>query len=175
MEPNEALRSVTGVDATQHGFDEFWAGHRDRLCRALALTLGDAQLAADAVDEAMARAYQRWDHVSSLTAPAGWVFHVALNWSRSFLRRARRQPPAWLSPAFSAPTEVAEPTVDAALAALPVDQRAVVVCRLLLQMSEADTAAALAVPAGTVKSRLSRATSRLSESLSHLDPKEVQR
>ena len=175
MEPNGPQESVPRMNSTRGGFDEFWVGNRDRLCRALTLTVGDTLLAADAIDEAMARAYQRWDHVSSLEAPAGWVFRVGLNWSRSFLRRARRQPPAWLSPAFAQPAEITEPSIDAALAALPIEQRAVVVCRHLLQMSEADTAAALGVPPGTVKSRLSRATSKLSDSLSHLDPKEVQR
>lgn len=44
---------------------------------------------------------------------------------------------------------------------LTVDQRAVVTCRLLLGMSEAETAAALRIRPGTVKSRLHRATQRL--------------
>jgi RNA polymerase sigma-70 factor (ECF subfamily) len=42
----------------------------------------------------------------------------------------------------------------------------VVVARYLLDMSEADTARALGIPVGTVKSRLSRALSNLKETLS---------
>jgi RNA polymerase sigma-70 factor (ECF subfamily) len=61
-----------------------------------------------------------------------------------------------------------EPTVFAALAELDVRQRAVVVCRYLLGWSEAETAAALSTPVGTVKSRLHRATRHLSQSLAHL-------
>ena len=44
----------------QLAFHDFYAGSRDRVGRALAVTLGDTDLAADCVDEAMARAYQRW-------------------------------------------------------------------------------------------------------------------
>lgn len=40
-------------------FEAFYRDERDRLTRALALTLGDGHLAAEAVDEAMVRAYQR--------------------------------------------------------------------------------------------------------------------
>jgi RNA polymerase sigma-70 factor (ECF subfamily) len=53
----------------------------------------------------------------------------------------------------------------AALDRLPVDQRSVVVCRVLLDLSTAETAAVLRVSEGTVKSRLSRARAALRESL----------
>ncbi len=186
MEPNMPVRSVpyvqsieTGGDnweatlatATTETFEAFWSSHREPLSRALALTLGDAHFAADAVDEAMARAFQRWTQVSHLDSPSGWVYRVALNWSRSVLRRARRRPPSWLFTGTAIDSDRYEPTVDAALATLPATQRSVVVCRLLLGLSEMQTADALRVRPGTVKSRLSRAIDQLSVSLSHLDPK----
>jgi RNA polymerase sigma-70 factor (ECF subfamily) len=60
-----------------------------------------------------------------------------------------------------------------ALAELEVRQRAVVVCRYVLGWSEAETAAALSISAGTVKSRLHRANRQLSSRLAHLrDEKE---
>ncbi len=52
-----------------------------------------------------------------------------------------------------------------ALARLSVTQRAVVVCRYLLDWSEEETAAALDIPVGTVKSRLSRALHTLATHL----------
>jgi RNA polymerase sigma-70 factor (ECF subfamily) len=58
--------------------------------------------------------------------------------------------------------------VFVALAELDVRQRAVVVCRYLLGWSEAETAAALSTPIGTVKSRLHRANRHLSQRLAHL-------
>ena len=60
-------------------------------------------------------------------------------------------------------------TIDAnvaALASLPEAQRAVVVCRLVLDMSNDETAAALKIKPGTVKSRLSRAIDHLRNELS---------
>jgi RNA polymerase sigma-70 factor (ECF subfamily) len=49
----------------------------------------------------------------------------------------------------------------AGVRALPVELREVVACRYLLELSEAETAAALGIPAGTVKSRLHRALTLL--------------
>ena len=66
-----------------------------------------------------------------------------------------------------APTE---PAISRALGELSVDHRAVVVCRLLLAWSEADTAAALRIRPGTVKSRLHRALAQLEPKLDHLRP-----
>ncbi len=50
-----------------------------------------------------------------------------------------------------------------AMARLRDDDRLVLGCRYLLELSEAETAAALGVPPGTVKSRTSRALARLRE------------
>jgi DNA-directed RNA polymerase specialized sigma24 family protein len=51
--------------------------------------------------------------------------------------------------------------IVAALAQLPRQQRAVVVWRYYLEMSEAETAAALNISVGTVKSHSARAMARL--------------
>jgi RNA polymerase sigma-70 factor (ECF subfamily) len=63
---------------------------------------------------------------------------------------------------------VADPAIALALDDLSIDHRAVVVCRLLLGWSEAQTADALAIRPGTVKSRLSRASTQLARRLHHL-------
>ncbi|MEQ1702706.1 MAG: hypothetical protein ABMA25_21560, partial [Ilumatobacteraceae bacterium] len=113
MEPNPRARSfpdveaiaaedigrvtASEVDAAAPTFEAFWTAHRDRIGRALAMTIGDAALAADAVDEAMARAYQRWPQVAAMANPTAWVYRVGLNWSRSLGKRLRRQPPTWLA------------------------------------------------------------------------------
>jgi RNA polymerase sigma-70 factor (ECF subfamily) len=52
-----------------------------------------------------------------------------------------------------------------AVEALGERDRSVIACRYLLELSEAETAAALGVRPGTVKSRLSRALERLRTSL----------
>jgi RNA polymerase sigma-70 factor (ECF subfamily) len=55
--------------------------------------------------------------------------------------------------------------VHEALATLDDGERLVVVCRYLLELSEAETAAALGIPPGTVKSRLHRGLRRLRDLL----------
>ena len=160
------IEVVTALPA----FDDFYQAHRTSIGRALAMTLRDADLASEAVDEAMARAYQRWHHVRTLDNPGGWVYRVGLNWSRSFLRRSRRVAPPWVGQQQTSPGPmVMDPSIDRALGELSVDQRAVVVCRLLIGYSEAQTARALGLRPGTVKSRLNRASARLHDLLSHLD------
>ena len=179
LEPNDADRRVDGVTSaampaeaypvstidatvtTSLAFDTFYSASRTGLARALALTLGDPELATEAVDEALARAYQRWSHVSQLDNPGGWVYRVALNWSRSILRRRNRPAPLWLTGNAHYETAPADPAIDRALSQLSVEQRAVVVCRVLLGYSEAQTMKILDLRTGTVKSRLARSLDRL--------------
>lgn len=117
MEPDRGLRGVSGVNHTGLNFAGAWADepsgehvlgeielvtavlpnfvdfYRDQrasIARAVALTIGELALANEAVDEAMTRAYARWPKVQRLENPGGWVYRVALNWSRSAVRRLRR-------------------------------------------------------------------------------------
>jgi len=61
--------------------------------RALAVALGDPDLAREATDEAMLRAYARWSRVGAYDNPGGWVFRVGLNWATSWWRRVRGERP----------------------------------------------------------------------------------
>ncbi|MEY2570099.1 MAG: polymerase sigma-70 factor, subfamily, partial [Acidimicrobiaceae bacterium] len=63
---------------------------------------------------------------------------------------------------------ITDPAVHAALGALDVKHRSVVVCRHLLGWSVAETADALHLREGTVKSRLHRANQILQDDLAHL-------
>lgn len=163
-------RHVTEETTSVGGFDEFWRLNRRDLARALAVTLGDVDLASDAADEAMARAYQHWERIGGYANPAGWAYRVGLNWSRSVLRRRRRfNPTLYRRDAVDPPT-VIDPAVHRALAGLDIKHRSVIVCRFLLDWSVEETAAALDLRPGTVKSRLSRALDRLRTELQHLDP-----
>lgn len=145
-------------------FDSFYRRERGPLFRALALTLGDADLAADAVDEAMARAYQRWGTVSRYDNAAGWVYRVALNWAISSLRRRRRLVPSSADGSVGAPQHP-DPALVQAVRSLPVAQRSVVVLRFHLDWSLEQISVALGIPVGTVKSRLHRALTSLRETL----------
>lgn len=143
-------------------FEAFYRTHVDRVYRALALTLGNVELAREATDEAMARAYARWDRVSTYDNPGGWVFRVGSNWATSWWQKLRRERPMLDQPAVAS---LADDPAGAfaldALARLPRPQRAVVVCRVLLDLSTVETATALGVAEGTVKSRLARGLATL--------------
>src|SRR4051812_1804566 len=68
-------------------FDAWYAEVRPRLGVALSAWCGDPDVAADALDEAFVRAYERWDRVRAMDVPTGWVWSTATNVAR---RRARR-------------------------------------------------------------------------------------
>lgn len=114
-------------------FEAFYRANIDRVYRALAVTLRRDDLAQEAADEAMARAYARWATVRGLDNPAGWVFRVGLNWATSWWRKLRRERPAVPDRAdpYAGPPDGALAATDA-LARLPLPQRAVVTCRVLL-------------------------------------------
>lgn len=149
------------VPAAVGTFEDFYRIQVDRVYRALVLTLRDQDLAREATDEAMTRAYARWDAVSALENPGGWAYRVGLNWATSWWRRRRRELP--LSTMDERVAANPGPVGDTmrALAGLPAGARAVVMCRVLLDLSTAQTAQVLGVAEGTVKSRLARAPAAL--------------
>lgn len=151
-------------------FRAFFAENHRSIAQALAMTLRDDTLANDAVAEGMTRAYERWDEVGRYANPSGWTYRVGLNWARSRRRKWVREIFKTDPPEAMVPPASVEPDLDAALAALPVEQRSVVVLRYLLDWSEFQTAEALDIAPGTVKSRLSRALEKLASLLG--DPHE---
>lgn len=150
-------------------FEGFYRAEVDRVYRALVVTLGDRDLAREATDEAMARAYARWRKVSAHDNPGGWVFRVGLNWATSWWRKVRRERPLFTDAdaghAWSAAPDPVGVAAFAALQAQPRAFRAVVVCRVLLGLSTVETATVLGVAEGTVKSRLARALAGMRETL----------
>lgn len=133
----------------------------------LAATLRDPELAREAVDEAMVRAYARWSEVSGTTNAEGWVYRVAYRWAVDRLRRQRNER-RLISRLVVRPGEVVatvEPNLPGALATLPIEQRAVVVLACAFDWSETEIANALGIRQGTVKSRLHRGLKRLREEL----------
>lgn len=157
----EAVAVVASASAE---FSEFYRSHWQPIARGLAVTLGDRDLAAEATDEAMARAFPRWTTLRTYDNPAGWVYRVGLNWARSYHRRIARMIPFVHHDTVDL-DPVADPAIRDALMSLGVHHRSVVVCRLLLDWSVDETAAALEINAGTVKSRLHRALSILESKL----------
>lgn len=146
-------------------FSEFAAGAAPRLLRSALLFLGDRGAAEDATQVTLLRVFRRWDRVSS---PQGFAASVLVNVCRDALRhRARSRATSMdmavfeLEAPFAASDAGDRLLVDEALARLPQLQREIVALRYLLDLSVADTASALGIPEGTVKSATSRAFDRL--------------
>lgn len=154
--------SVVHIDPPRD-FETFYRDGYADIARALTVTLGDLDLAQEATDEAMVRAYVRWEKIRSYENPGGWVYRVGLNWARSARRRLSRALPFHERRVVDPP--VTDPAHHAALRDLDISLRAVVVCRLLLDWSVDETAAALRIKPGTVKSRLHRALAQLERTL----------
>jgi len=110
----------------------FLGEHYSRLVGAVALVTGDLASAEDAVQEAIVRAWERTERGDEITALDRWVAAVALNLSRSRLRRLRVERLA--RPKLAASSQLEGPSgeridVVRALAALPRRQREVAVLR----------------------------------------------
>ncbi len=147
------------VRVSTANFDAFYEATYEDVARALSITLGDAGWGREAADEAMTRAYDRWSDVSTYVNPGGWVYRVGLNWARSWHRKLNRKLP-WSTEPIALP-QTHDHELDNALMALDIKYRSVVVCRYLLDWSTDETAQALDIAPGTVKSRLSTGLSQL--------------
>jgi RNA polymerase sigma-70 factor, ECF subfamily len=154
-------------------FDGFYIATRDRLFHALYAMTGDLAEAQDVVQEAYARAWQRWSTVSTYDDPAAWVRTVAWRLAVSRSRKARNRLGAALRLHAITPP-VKEPSPDtaaivAALRALPDTQRRALALHYLCDLSVDAVAAETGVSAGTVKSRLSRGRTALAAVLAETD------
>ena len=148
-------------------FEEFYSGAVGRLVGQLFPVTGDLHEAEEVVQEAFTRAAARWSRLRDYDVPEAWV-RVAMNLAADRARGLRRQARAMrkLSPA----PEVLGASVEAlalaeALRGLPIRQRQVLVLHYLVDLPVDQVAHTLRIPAGTVKSLLSRGRQTLAAKL----------
>ncbi len=153
------------VERAQRGDHDAFAGLVDpalaRLDGAARLILRDPELARDAVQDALIRA---WRDLPGLRDPDrfdAWLRKLTVNSCLDLARRRRRRPmEVELSPLDSPAASdhsaalADRELVNAALLRLDPGHRAVVAMHYLLDMPLPDVAAALRIPPGTAKSRL---------------------
>ena len=135
-----------------------------RLDGAARLILRDPELARDAVQEALIRA---WRDLPGLRDPDrfdAWLHRLTVNACLDLARRRRRRvievelEPIDAAVAFDPGIAFADrEVVDAAMRHLDPDGRAIVVLHYFLGMPLTEVAVTLGIPVGTVKSRLHRA------------------
>ncbi len=145
------------------------------VAKRMAVLWGAGADADDVVQDAFVKAYAALPRFRADGEFRGWLLTIVRNETRNLFRsrgrRAAREELARLPQADLAfddddPEEAALGAVRrrellAEVRRLPVELREVVACRYLLELSEAETATALGIPAGTVKSRLHRALTML--------------
>jgi len=173
------LRAQRGDDGA---FAELVRAHQEIAFRVAYLITGSTSDAEDAVQEGSLKAWRALARFRGGEPWRPWLLSIVANEARNrrrsagrraqlVLRASREQPSGDAAPfpGFSTP-EAATLAEDerrrllAALEQLPEEARNVLACRYLLELSEAETAAALGLRRGTVKSRTSRALDRLRES-----------
>jgi len=84
------LEPTIGSEGGASEFQPFFEREFAQLVRALVPTTASVGDAEEAVQEAMVRAYERWDRVSTLQSPAGYVYVTAINVHRRSRRRLGR-------------------------------------------------------------------------------------
>jgi RNA polymerase sigma-70 factor (ECF subfamily) len=141
------------------------APHREVSFRLAYVITGSAAEAEDAAQDALVKAWRALGRFRVGEAFRPWLLRIVANESRNRRRSAGRRLKLALRAAAERPRGdgVDRTALLDALHALPDDAQAVLVCRYLLGLSEHETAAALDVAPGTVKSRTSRALERLRE------------
>jgi RNA polymerase sigma factor (sigma-70 family) len=155
-----------------HAYDELVWRYTDMAFRTACVVTGSAADAEEAAQDAFVKAHRALSRFQAGLPFRPWLLRIVGNEARNRRRSACRRAAMELRAAAvaSVPAGSPEAAVEAAeerrallraVQALPDDQRLVVTCRFLLQLSVEETAAALDVPAGTVKSRLARALDRL--------------
>ena len=155
-------------------FTQLVAGSIGQLYHTARLILGRDDLAEDAVQEALMRA---WLGIRSLREPQrfdAWLRRLTVNacYDASRKERARRvvevheiEPLTGPGMADHQRTFAMRDELEQAFRALPPNHRAVLVLHFSLDLPDIEVADALGVPLGTMKSRLNRATAALRAAL----------
>jgi RNA polymerase sigma-70 factor (ECF subfamily) len=148
--------------------------YADIALRTATFVAGRSADAEDAAQEAFVKAYAALPRFRDGAPFRPWLLRIVANEARNRRRSANRRAELATRVAEDRPSLDAAPSPEsavlaqeqrlslvAAINALQNEDREVIAARYFLELSEAETAEALAIPRGTVKSRLSRALGRL--------------
>jgi RNA polymerase sigma factor (sigma-70 family) len=161
-----------------HAYEELVHAYQGIAFRTAYVIARNAADAEEAAQDGFVKAHRALGRFRRGAELRPWLLRIVANEARNRRRSAGRRERLALRAAAEVRPGDAVPSPEAALlageqrerllaavAALPEEHRDAIACRYLLDLSEAETAAALGVRPGTVKSRLSRALARLREDL----------
>jgi len=159
------MRQAVEVASETEGFPEFYRREYPRLARASLLLTGGVADAEDLTQEALARVYERWDQVSAMDSPDGYLYRTALNLHRKALRRLAVRARVILERSERDDLQVAEDRLEVlrAVASLPRTQREALVLVEWLGFDADEAGRLLGVEAVSVRARLHRARTGLRE------------
>jgi len=162
-------RQAAKQSAKDAEFTAYLQARQPSLLRTAYLLTGDRHTAEDVLQTSLAKLYLAWDKVRDRDSVDAYVRRIMVNENNSLWRRGwkKREHAAEVLPEPDPHHDEYDDGRDAALwevvQSLPPKARAVVVLRYYEQMSEAETADALGISLGTVKSQCSRAIAALRE------------
>lgn len=154
------------------GFAAFYADVYVRVVRTVRPLCETTEDAEDLAQDAFARAYTKWDTISSHAEPEAWVKLVAINLARSRIRRARVVARKLLGDPVSGShveTVLEKADLGRALGQLPPRQRAVLKMHYLEDLPIKEVARRLGASEASVKTNLHRGRVRLSKVMSERD------
>lgn len=161
------------VDGDLDAFERMFRDHHRDVHRWIVRLVRDAAIAEDLTIETFWRIYRSRATFDPAQSFRAWARQIATNVARDYLARHRSEvelPEHLPQPAQSDPVltrEIAQ-QVRRAVAALPTKYRMVAILALLNEEPQAEIAAALGIPVGTVKSRLFHAVRLLRRRLQRL-------
>jgi RNA polymerase sigma-70 factor, ECF subfamily len=180
LEEDELVDRARSGD--EDAYEELVRAHQGIAFRIAYLVVGDAAEAEDAAQEGFVKAHRALGRFRSGAPFRPWLLQIVANEARNRRRSAGRRAALALRAAAEGSSGGAAPSPEgsllageererllAAVNALGEGERLVIGCRYFLELSEEETAAALGVRPGTVKSRTSRALARLREQLGDAD------
>ena len=179
--PSDADLLRAHLDGDAQAFAVLVHRHRDRLWAVALRTIGDREEAADAVQDALLSAHRNAAKFRGDSAVTTWLHRIVVNACLDRIRRRQAHPTVPLpdgnrdedrpsAPEPAAPVEDHDTAlvVRAALAALPIEQRAAIVLVDVQGYPVAEAAEILGVAEGTIKSRCARGRARMALALGHL-------
>jgi RNA polymerase sigma factor (sigma-70 family) len=166
-------------------FEAVFAAEFASLHRYLARRVGPAA-ADELAAETFAVAFRNWDRVDPARPVRPWLYGIAANLMRHHWRKERRMLRAYartgVDPVLAEDDEAVERAdadirtrgLAAALAELRRDEREILLLHAWAELTDTEIADALGIPAGTVKSRLSRTREKLRNQLGEVGQEAVE-
>ncbi|HET9730610.1 MAG TPA: sigma-70 family RNA polymerase sigma factor [Acidimicrobiia bacterium] len=160
-------------------FEEFCRDEYSALVASIAMAIGDRDVAADAVSEALARAWNRVRRGHDIDTLGAWIRVVALRIGYDAHRRRaverKHQPHLVAVPSVASESWGAALDVRDALRMLPPRQREVAALYFICDLTIPDIARTLKISESTAQTSLQRARITLTHALDDTERKEARR